>query len=550
LTDEIAAVKIAAAPAHRGVALRQRASSATHRADASGSWICEIGEKTSIPFGEGNPRELARRRFLLQSNCQRLATRAHHAGAALMQIQLIGHASLLITTADCRILVDPVFFDPHAEGIEEIYPRRNVSLADLPEFDLMVISHRHPDHFDIPTLSFLPRDVGVFIPEDALMRGCLEQLGYSRVRPLGTFKEVSLGQSRLTATASDSRIPEFGILFADETGVLWNQVDSVINAKIIETVLARYGTIDLMLAMWQPMLELNYQINRSLEFPYEAYGDLLSSISMIRPRALIPGANGFCYHGVSSWLNRIVFPVTRERFCEDVVGACPALRHRVVTLDPGEAVRLEDGETSRIAAAAPFVHRLDRSYEPYRFAPVCIDDHFVDANPDGHDIEQMMGEICREIEIALPEFIRSEPAAFMSYRQWDVVYQLEVAFPHERRTWLIVFSAERIRAVSGRSPLANLFSYITSSALFSIMKRTKGWDYALLGGFYRIFQKIYKITPYGLSKPTSVQFQDPLALLLDYETVLKETLQHQINQQLRPHSCAAKAEQPFGSGDR
>ena len=68
-----------------------------------------------------------------------------------MQIYMLGHASIYVETSDCKILMDPVFGNSHAEGIEDIYPQRKVIHDRLPEFDTLVISHRHTDHFDIQT---------------------------------------------------------------------------------------------------------------------------------------------------------------------------------------------------------------------------------------------------------------------------------------------------------------------------------------------------------------------------------------------------------------
>jgi UDP-MurNAc hydroxylase len=444
-----------------------------------------------------------------------------------MKVQLIGHASLLISTTDCRFLVDPVFVDPHGEGIEEIFPRREVLLDALPEFDVIIISHRHFDHFDIATLSRLPKDVPVFIPEDPLMHESLAQLGFLHVQRLGNFKELTLGQTRLLTTGSDSFVQEFGLVFVDPSGVLWNQVDSVLNAKTIQSVLTRYDRVDLMLAMWQPMLEFSYQMNRSLEFPFAAYGDLLSGIAMVSPRALAPGANGFKYSGDSAWLNRVVFPVAREQFCKDVVDVCADLSGHVHALDPGDGLELDEGRSVRLAETASFIRRLHDN-EPIRSSPVRIDTQFIDSNPDHYDLDQMTKEIIREVEVRLPGFIALQDGAFMAYRTWNVIHQLEVAFPDQTRIWTFDFSVRPVTAERGASPIANSFSYITASALFGIMSGIRGWDYALLGGFYRMYQKVYKATSHGLLRPGYVELKDPLALRFEYEAVLEATVLNQV----------------------
>ena len=87
-----------------------------------------------------------------------------------MKIHLIGHASIFVETQDCKILMDPVLWDSHCEDIEDICPKREVIFDRLPEFDTLVISHQHTDHFDIRSLAYLPKHVDVFIPIDKCKR--------------------------------------------------------------------------------------------------------------------------------------------------------------------------------------------------------------------------------------------------------------------------------------------------------------------------------------------------------------------------------------------
>ena len=129
-----------------------------------------------------------------------------------------GHASIFVETQDCKILMDPILFDPHAEGIEDICPKREVTVENIPEFDVLIISHRHLDHFDIRSLAALPKNVDVLIPKDKLIKDCLTKLGYTNIYTLKDADEVKIGSTRLLVTRSENRVPEYGILFADPSG--------------------------------------------------------------------------------------------------------------------------------------------------------------------------------------------------------------------------------------------------------------------------------------------------------------------------------------------
>lgn len=71
-----------------------------------------------------------------------------------MLVTWIGHATVLVQTAGINILTDPIWSErasPFSFG-----PRRvrlpGVRFEDLPKIDLVVVSHNHYDHMDLPTL--------------------------------------------------------------------------------------------------------------------------------------------------------------------------------------------------------------------------------------------------------------------------------------------------------------------------------------------------------------------------------------------------------------
>ncbi len=70
----------------------------------------------------------------------------------------IGHASFLINNGDLKILIDPIFSN-RASPISFAGPKRMIkpalSFHELPNIDVILISHNHYDHLDITTLKKL-----------------------------------------------------------------------------------------------------------------------------------------------------------------------------------------------------------------------------------------------------------------------------------------------------------------------------------------------------------------------------------------------------------
>ncbi|AEG49440.1 putative hydrolase [Sphingobium chlorophenolicum L-1] len=70
----------------------------------------------------------------------------------------VGHATVLVQAAGLNILTDPIWSD-HASPFPPFGPKRvaqpGVRFDDLPKIDLILVSHDHYDHMDIPTLKKL-----------------------------------------------------------------------------------------------------------------------------------------------------------------------------------------------------------------------------------------------------------------------------------------------------------------------------------------------------------------------------------------------------------
>lgn len=75
-----------------------------------------------------------------------------------MKVTWIGHATVLIQTGGLNILTDPIWSE-RASPFRFAGPKRvrapGVRFDDLPKIDLVLVSHNHYDHMDLPTLKRL-----------------------------------------------------------------------------------------------------------------------------------------------------------------------------------------------------------------------------------------------------------------------------------------------------------------------------------------------------------------------------------------------------------
>ncbi|HKV56474.1 MAG TPA: MBL fold metallo-hydrolase, partial [Candidatus Binataceae bacterium] len=118
----------------------------------------------------------------------------------------LGHATLLMNFFGVRMISDPSLFQRVGldMGAFSIGPHRLVAAplgpAQLQTVEVILITHAHMDHLDIPSLKALPKTAVVIA-----CSGCAElirPLGYSDVRELRWGESTSVDGLRVTAMAA------------------------------------------------------------------------------------------------------------------------------------------------------------------------------------------------------------------------------------------------------------------------------------------------------------------------------------------------------------
>lgn len=117
-------------------------------------------------------------------------------------ITFINHASFLIRLPGAVILTDPIF-SQRCSPISWAGPKRarppGIALADLPRLDLVLLSHNHYDHMDLPSLREIQRR---HAPQFVTTLGnapALARIGI-RATEMDWWQDVTQGPLRITAT--------------------------------------------------------------------------------------------------------------------------------------------------------------------------------------------------------------------------------------------------------------------------------------------------------------------------------------------------------------
>ncbi len=80
---------------------------------------------------------------------------AARVGSNEVRTTLVNHSTVLLQHDDCNILTDPIWSE-RASPVSFAGPQRHrrpgIDWEDLPQIDIVLISHNHYDHLDLPTL--------------------------------------------------------------------------------------------------------------------------------------------------------------------------------------------------------------------------------------------------------------------------------------------------------------------------------------------------------------------------------------------------------------
>lgn len=435
-----------------------------------------------------------------------------------MRITIIGHASLLIETEDVSIITDPVYADPFGDEVRVSCPKREVDLSKFPKVDILWLSHDHNDHFDIDTLGMLPNMVDhVLCADHPHILKAFDALGYESVQPIQDYDQINIGDTSLIMTPSELKAPEHGLIVKSPNGTLWNQVDSLFNMDHIQ-LMKQNGPYDVFFANFNPLLPTEIMTNGKTSFPAETYQELMHVIRNIDAKMVVPWASGQVFQGPGEWLNRYFFPLSHQRFINDLktLGL-----NTGKMLYPGDVVVIEDGKMEVLEAHADFVTCTNRDMSVADFRPGSPIPALVDDNMFGVDETILNGAVGDVMEKIRASLVRGETRDIDILADWDAVMAITVHGPSSTEHWSIRFSRDGSTLVQGREPDANFFIEVTKSGLYGVENGLLLDRFAR--GMTRSFHTLYRVSRAGFVSPNedSQGRNKPFEVSSPYDVLIK-----------------------------
>jgi len=298
-----------------------------------------------------------------------------------LKITYLQSSSVLVEDDGVKILCDPWFIDGAYYGSWANYPPLNFKPEDFNNVDYIYISHVHPDHFNVPTLERMNKDIPVLILNylEKFLKNDIEQIGF-KITELDHNKRIRLKNNlHINILAADNCNPElcgkflgcglmekkFGATWIDSMCVIDNNKEVLVNindcpfdlAKLpAATVKNIYGKIEMLLVSYSgagpypqcfdlPESEKKIAADKK-QRQFLTMGE--SYVSLFEPKYFMPFAGGYTLAGRNYKLNDFkAVPELEEAF--DFFNSSSKIDHsksECIILNPQGSFDITTGKVS------------------------------------------------------------------------------------------------------------------------------------------------------------------------------------------------------------
>jgi L-ascorbate metabolism protein UlaG (beta-lactamase superfamily) len=124
-------------------------------------------------------------------------------GKGELRITYVNHATVLLQMDEVNILTDPIWSlkaGPFSCIVVKRIRKPGIAFENLPKIDLVLISHDHYDHLDLPTLTKIAHRDDPLILTGLGLKSFLEKNGVLKTEELDWWQTYKLKNSEMTIT--------------------------------------------------------------------------------------------------------------------------------------------------------------------------------------------------------------------------------------------------------------------------------------------------------------------------------------------------------------
>jgi UDP-MurNAc hydroxylase len=244
-----------------------------------------------------------------------------------MRIEILSHASMLITHKDTSIIIDPWLIGSAYWRSWWNYPKSCFDEIKIKEVDAVIISHIHWDHWHGPTLKKFFKDKHFIIPDEPGVRSenDLRGIGISNITRLKNGETLVINGISIRLYQFGLYLNDSAIIIDCDSVKILNANDSKIAGASLQSLLSKEGAIDF---AFRSHSSANARACYKISGTDESFDDnehYLRSFKLfmdkVRPKFAVPFASNHCHlHDETFEFNKIISnPYVLDNFLKDYV---------------------------------------------------------------------------------------------------------------------------------------------------------------------------------------------------------------------------------------
>ena len=201
------------------------------------------------------------------------------------------------------------------------------------------------------------------------------------------------------------------------------------------------------------------------------YTQNLYAAQQIGAKTIIPAAAGFRFVDRYQFLNQLLFPISAQRFINDIRTLCP--QTRCFSVNPGDMIAVTSEGTTHEKQGSRFVQMKEDDTYLLSYDPMTPIPDLIDHNISGYPLAHLHGFIQAVIEQGFVAYlngaIQQHEKEVSIYTQNQATYLLSVVFPDTTKQWKFSFSAEGFTLEKGNQIMScDAMWKISASALLDL----------------------------------------------------------------------------------